>query len=239
MPRIAIFFDRDGVLNEEVGHIAKASDLRVYPFAAEAVRRVNETGVLAIVVTNQSGIARGLLSEASLKGIHDRLEEVLDFGGARLDDIYYCPHHPEYGTPQYRRVCNCRKPNPGMLFAAARDHEIDLTQSTFVTDRHREIAMAQMLGLQSVLVLTGYGRSEREQQGYVNMPRPDLIAEDVLHAVQSIVSGMSREKPNVAARRQQVRTVQPAGVHDRHMAREHVRKALEPTSVASGPVFTV
>src|SRR5437588_11645023 len=107
MPRIAIFFDRDGVLNEEVGHIAKASDLRVYPFAAEAVRRVNETGVLAIVVTIQSGIARGLLSEASLKGIRDILEDVLDVGVALLDDIYHCLPQLEYRTLQYRRVLKC------------------------------------------------------------------------------------------------------------------------------------
>src|SRR5438132_5664698 len=193
MPNVAVFFDRDGVLNEEVSYVTKVSELAVYPFAAEAVRRVNETGMLAIVVTNQAGIARGLLSEAALEGIHAKLEEILKLGGARLDAIYYCPHHPDYGSSEYRQACSCRKPNPGMLLAAARDYQIDLTRSFFITDRHREIAMAQAAGLRGVLVLTGYGRAEQALRDREEMPRPDLVADNVLTAVRAIVSGIPEE----------------------------------------------
>jgi D,D-heptose 1,7-bisphosphate phosphatase len=200
MPNVAVFFDRDGVLNEEVSYVTKVSELAVYPFAAEAVRRVNETGMLAIVVTNQAGIARGLLSEAALEDIHAKLEEILKLGRARLDAIYYCPHHPDYGPSEYRQACSCRKPNPGMLLAAARDYQIDLTRSFFITDRHREIAMAQAAGLRGVLVLTGYGRAEQALRDREEMPRPDLVADNVLTAVRAIVSGIPAEAPAAVAR---------------------------------------
>ena len=199
MPNVAVFFDRDGVLNEEVNYVTKVSELAVYPFAAEAVRRVNETGMLAIVVTNQAGIARGLLSEAALEDIHAKLEETLRLGGARLDAIYYCPHHPDYGPSEYRQACSCRKPSPGMLLAAARDYQIDLTGSFFITDRHREIAMAQADGLQGVLVLTGYGSAEQALSEREKMPRPDLVADNALSAVRAIVSGIPEEAPSAVA----------------------------------------
>ncbi len=108
----AIFLDRDGTLNEEVGYITDPSQFRLYDFAAEAVRRINQAGRLAIVLTNQSGIARGLYDEAFLGEVHAGMQAALARADARIDGIYYCPHHPEIGAPPYRQPCDCRKPKP-------------------------------------------------------------------------------------------------------------------------------
>src|SRR5215471_14770339 len=129
MPNRAIFIDRDGTLNEDVGYAASPDEIEIYPWSAEAVRLINEAGFKAIVVTNQSGIARGVLSEEMLSRIHAKLIEDLAREGARIDAIYYCPHHPRIGPENYRRICECRKPAPGMLLEAARQHDIDLAQS--------------------------------------------------------------------------------------------------------------
>ncbi|MEP7337887.1 MAG: D-glycero-beta-D-manno-heptose 1,7-bisphosphate 7-phosphatase [Acidobacteriota bacterium] len=180
--RRAIFIDRDGTLNEEVGYIRDPAQFRLFDFAAEAVRLANEAGWLAIVVTNQAGIARGLFTEDFLAQIHQKMTEGLTQAGARLDAIYYCPHHPEIGQPPYRQVCDCRKPRPGMLKRAAEDFDLDLSKCVGVGDRYRDVEAAQAAGARGVLVLTGHGQAELEQeQGRVVA---DHMAANLLEAVQ-------------------------------------------------------
>ncbi len=184
--RSAVFFDRDGVLNEELGYIRHPGELHIYPQAAAAVRRVNQSGRLAILLTNQAGIARGLLDEAMLRRIHARLKAELRRHGARLDALYYCPHHPEHGTPPYRQMCECRKPRPGMLRQAVQEHHLRLADCWLISDRQRETAMMQAEGGKAALVLTGYGRQDLQAQAAWTRP-PDLIADGVLEAVENIL----------------------------------------------------
>ncbi len=179
----AIFFDRDGTLNEEVGYINHVSRLRLLPAAAAAVRAVNAAGWRAIVVTNQAGAARGYFPGWMIDVVHARLREELAAAGARLDAIYVCPHHPTVGEPPYRLDCECRKPKPGLLLQAARDFGLDLAQCVVVGDRYSDVQLAHRVGARGVLVLTGYGRGEYEYQREQWATRPDYIAEDVLDAV--------------------------------------------------------
>jgi D-glycero-D-manno-heptose 1,7-bisphosphate phosphatase len=125
MKRPAVFIDRDGTISEEVGYINHPSRLRLFPYSSEAIRMLNDNGWLAILVTNQAGVARGYFSEDLIKQTHERLETALREQSARLDAIYYCAHHPSVGEPPYRLDCDCRKPRPGLIEQAARDFEID------------------------------------------------------------------------------------------------------------------
>ena len=185
--RRAVFFDRDGTLNEEIGHVSNPRDFRVYPFAAEAVRLVNEAGLLAIVVTNQSGVGRGLIAESLVHRVHRQLTRRIAAGGGRLDAIFYCPHHPEASLEQYRLVCTCRKPSPGLLEAAAKQFGIELSKSFVVGDRFVDVRLAHRVGARSVLVLTGVGRSELEDARTEGTEQPDYVAENVSEAVRWIV----------------------------------------------------
>jgi len=185
--RRAIFIDRDGTLNEEVGYVRNLSDFRLFDFSAEAVKLINQSGWLAIVVTNQSGIARGLFTEGFLKEVHNRMMNELAENGAQIDAIYYCPHHPEVGEPPYRRDCDCRKPKPGLLLSAAEDFDLDLAASAVIGDRFRDIEMAQAVGARGVLVLTGYGREELENESSGWGRQPDYVAENLLEAVRWVI----------------------------------------------------
>ena len=142
-PQKAVFLDRDGTLNAYKGFIRKAEDMELLPGAAEAVRTINESGYLAILVTNQPVIARGECSWEELRRIHDTLETQLGRQGAYLDDIFVCPHHPDRGfageRPEYKLDCDCRKPKPGLLLQAAEKYNIDLAQSWMVGDSERDI----------------------------------------------------------------------------------------------------
>ena len=114
-----MFVDRDGTLNEDIGYVSTPEQLVLYPWSAEAVRLINESGLLTVVITNQSGIARGMYTEETLAAIHLRMIEALAREGARIDAVYYCPHHPDFGGSRYRIACECRKPRTGMLDKAA------------------------------------------------------------------------------------------------------------------------
>jgi D-glycero-D-manno-heptose 1,7-bisphosphate phosphatase len=157
----AVFLDRDGTLVDELGFLRRAADLRLLPGAAEGVRLFNQAGWLTVVVTNQSGIARGLFDEQALAAVHARLEEELAREGARLDAILHCPHHPDEGHGPHRRVCACRKPAPGMLQAAAQRFALELGSCWTVGDSLRDLEAGRRAGLAGgVLVLTGKGRDE-------------------------------------------------------------------------------
>jgi D-glycero-D-manno-heptose 1,7-bisphosphate phosphatase len=183
----AVFFDRDGTLNEEVEFLSTPAQLRLFAGAGRAVRAVNESGFLAFVISNQSGIARGFFTEADLIPIHAKLEQELGAKGARIDRIYYCPHHPTAGIPHYRVDCECRKPRPGMLHRAEKDMGVDLSMSYVIGDRIVDVLAGRSAGAKGILVLTGYGTRSLEEcreQGIV----PDYVAPSVGEAVNFILN---------------------------------------------------
>jgi D-glycero-D-manno-heptose 1,7-bisphosphate phosphatase len=182
--RRAVFIDRDGTLTEEVGYVNHPARLRLLPRSAEAIRRLNESGVAAVVVTNQAGIARGYFSEEVLQAVHEALHHQLKRAGAHLDGVYVCPHHPSEGAPPYRADCTCRKPKPGLLQRAAAELDLDLGRSVLVGDKASDLVAARAVGSRSVLVLTGYGLGEWEHRRATFPSPPDHVAEDLLGAVE-------------------------------------------------------
>lgn len=184
---IAVFLDRDGTLNEDAGYLSRCEDLALIPGAVEAVRILNQHALRAIIVSNQSGVARGYLSLDQVRQVNERLEEILEKKGAYLDGIYFCPHHPDIGEPPYRAVCDCRKPKGGMLWQAARDLDLDLGRSYVIGDHVSDVDLAKNLGMKAILVLTGHGRGEwaRIQSGGGSYP--DYVSEDIYQAIQWIL----------------------------------------------------
>jgi D,D-heptose 1,7-bisphosphate phosphatase len=186
----AVFLDRDGTINEEVGYLDRLDKFKVIPSAYEAIRLINESGMKVVVISNQAGVARGFFTEDFVKITHEHLETALRKKGAYIDKFYYCPHHPTEGIGPYRQVCNCRKPAPGMLLRAAQDLNIDLTRSYLVGDRFRDIEAAKKAGVKGVLVKTGYGQELLQDDGpdeATEEGKPDFIAADILEAVKWIL----------------------------------------------------
>lgn len=179
--------DRDGTISEEVGYINHLSRFRVFPYSAAAVKLLNENSWLAIVVTNQAGVARGYFPEEMIANVHNLLNSELHQEGARLDAIYYCPHHPSVGMSPYRLDCDCRKPKPGLITKAAEEFDIDLAQSWMIGDRYSDIELARNAGVKSALVMSGYGRGDWEHQGDTWKHSPDLISETLFSAVSTVV----------------------------------------------------
>jgi D-glycero-D-manno-heptose 1,7-bisphosphate phosphatase len=157
------------------------------PRSAAAVRAANEAGLQTVVATNQAGVARGYFAESLVEEVHDRVRELLAAEGARLDGIYYCPHHPDIGMPAYRKTCTCRKPLPGMLERARDEMGIDLPASYMVGDTVKDVEAGRRAGATSVLVLTGYGKGELEFQSHAWSVKPDHVAYDLFDAVTWIL----------------------------------------------------
>ena len=189
----AIFLDRDGTINEYVGFLRKEEDFRLIPGVSEAIKKINNSGYLAIVVTNQPVIARGEVTEEGLEEIHKKMETLLGLDGAYIDDIYYCPHHPDKGfegeIPELKIECDCRKPKTGMLEKAAREHNIDLSSSIMIGDSTLDIKMAENAGMQSVLLKTG----QKGEDGKYDVS-PTLIAEDLNDAINKIICKKASKK---------------------------------------------
>jgi len=185
--RSAVFLDRDGTLVEEVGYVNHIDRLSVFPWTAEAIRKLNRAGLLSVVVTNQSGVGRGLFPEELVKQVHARMAQELSAHHARLDAFYYCPHHPDALLQEHRQLCRCRKPAPGMLEQAAREHHIDLTRSYVVGDGIRDMELAFNTGARSILVMTGYGRGTYQYSRHRFSREPDWVAENLLEAVEKIL----------------------------------------------------
>jgi len=186
--RPAIFMDRDGTLSYEVGYVNHPSRFRLFPWSVEAVRRINRGGALAVVVTNQAGVARGYFPESVIHEVHALLAAAMEAGAARLDGIYYCPHHPSVGEPPYRLDCGCRKPRPGLLRRAAAELGVDLPHSWVVGDRPGDLQLAWAVGARGALVRSGYGLGELLHNGPGWRRQPDMIAEHLLEAVERILS---------------------------------------------------
>ena len=186
----AIFLDRDGTINEEVGYLDSLDKLVIFPSAFEAIRLINQSGRKVIVVTNQAGIARGLFGEDLVETIHTALREALRRKSAFIDAFYYCPHHPTEGLPPYRQSCDCRKPAPGLFLRAAREWNLDLSESWMIGDRYNDMEAAHRAGARGILVKTGYGADALSGEGpdaATPAGKPDLVADDILQAVHLIL----------------------------------------------------
>jgi len=193
MKKTAVFLDRDGTINEQMGYINHPSRFHLLPGVAQAIRRLNDHLIPVLVVTNQSGLARGYFPESVLTEVHQLLIDGLRAEGARLDGIYVCPHHPEAKNEQYRLNCPCRKPKPGLFLQAAAEHNLDLTRSYVVGDRWSDLKAAAACGAQGLLVLTGYGRGDHEFIGPQQEVQPSHVANDLQEAVSWIIEDMSRK----------------------------------------------
>jgi D-glycero-D-manno-heptose 1,7-bisphosphate phosphatase len=185
--RPAVFLDRDGTLSHEVGYVNHPSRFRLYPWSVDAVRAINGAGWLAVVVTNQAGVARGYFPEEVVRDVMHRLEGAVAAGGAHLDAVYVCLHHPTLGEPPYRKDCDCRKPRPGLLKRAEAELGADLSRSWVVGDRRSDLQLAWSVGARGALVQTGYGRGELEYLSPSWDRRPDLVAPHTLEAVEHIL----------------------------------------------------
>lgn len=187
---IAIFLDRDGTINEEVGYIENLDKFKIIPAAFDAIRLINLSGLKAVVITNQAAIAKGLVTEALVRQTHDHLQAELQQKGAAINAFYYCPHHPTEGSSAYRQNCDCRKPAPGLILRAAHDMDIDLSASYMIGDRYRDMEAAHRAGVKGVLVKTGYGTDVLANAGPDQETpdgKPEYIAEDILEAVRWIL----------------------------------------------------
>jgi histidinol-phosphate phosphatase domain len=181
----AIFLDRDGTMNVSKGFISKAEDLELIPGTIEAVKAINKSGALAIVITNQPVIARGECSFEELHNIHNKLKTLLGEKGAFVDDIFYCPHHTDKGfegeVPELKFDCECRKPKTGMVMKAVEKYNIDLSQSYMVGDSTMDLETARNAGVKSVLVNTGFAGNDGKYSR-----KCDIEAKDLLDAVEKI-----------------------------------------------------
>jgi D-glycero-D-manno-heptose 1,7-bisphosphate phosphatase len=191
----AIFIDRDGTINQEVGYIGQVKDLRLIPGSAEAIRLVNQSGRKVVVISNQSGVARGYFDEQVVETINTALIKMLEAEQARVDGIYYCPHHLK-GYPPYNIDCSCRKPASGMLLQAAEDLNLDLTQSAVIGDKYTDVLTGHRLGIPGLLVRTGFGEGEIEKHSATWNKAPDFIAADLLEAVRWVLSESKLKKTN-------------------------------------------
>jgi len=184
--RSAVFLDRDGTIIREVNYLSRLDEIELLPAAAAAIAKLNQHLIPVILVTNQSGVARGKFSEVFVKESHSYLQKLLQRENAHIDDFFYCPHHPDTGNPPYRKACNCRKPAPGMLLAAAKKHHLDLKRSYVIGDKLIDVELGLKAGAKAILVETGYGRKEKEH--IKNSPtKPDEICIDLNQAVDWIL----------------------------------------------------
>ena len=185
----AIFLDRDGTMNVSKGFISNADDLELIPGTIEAIKAINKSGALAIVITNQPVIARGECSFEELHNIHNKLKTLLGEKGAFVDDIFYCPHHPDKGfegeVPELKFDCDCRKPKTGMIDEAVDKYNIDLSKSYMVGDSTMDLELARNAGVKSVLVDTGFAGNDGKYDRSC-----DIEAKDLLDAVEKIIKDM-------------------------------------------------
>ena len=187
MKKPAVFIDRDGTMNEQMGYVNHISRFVLFPGTAQAIRLLNRNGYLAIVVSNQSGVARGYFPAGLVDEVHAHMEVLLEKESARVDGIFYCPHHPMGSVPGYSLACDCRKPGPGLIEQACRRFEIDMANSYVVGDRCTDIELAYKCGLKGILVTTGYGLGDIDYVLPTKPFKPFNINRDLLDAVCWII----------------------------------------------------
>ena len=194
----AVFLDRDGTIcHETPDYLRDIKQLRLIPKAAEAINLINKNNIKAVVITNQSAVARGYITEEKLKRINNALSERLSKKNAIIDAVYYCPHHPEVGNNFYKKDCDCRKPKPGLIKRAADELSIDIKKSYMIGDKITDIHLADETGMKGVLVLTGYGKKDYDIIKKDRLKAPAYIARDLYDAVKWIL----RDKKKSAEKR--------------------------------------
>jgi D-glycero-D-manno-heptose 1,7-bisphosphate phosphatase len=193
MSHRAVFLDRDGTINEEMGYVNHIERFHLLPRVGQAIRLLNQHGWKTVVITNQSGVARGYFPESLIHEIHQRMRDLLKKEGAHLDGIYYCPHHPDAGAPPYRQKCRCRKPATGLIEDAVKDLDLDISASYVVGDRGMDIEFARQVRAKGILVLTGYGKGEWEYARDQWSAKPDYVAENLFAAVEWILRQESHQ----------------------------------------------
>ncbi len=184
----AVFLDRDGTLMEDVDYLSGFDQIALFPWTVDALRLIARAGYLTVVVTNQSAVARGIVTEDFVRETHAELNRRLEPGGAHIDAFYFCPHHPDATIEQYRRQCRCRKPEPGMLEDAARDLSIDLSRSWMVGDRWIDVAAGNAASVRSVLVRSGHAARVEEA------PAPGIRADAILNNLMEAVGWILRDR---------------------------------------------
>jgi len=184
IPRPAVFLDRDGTICEEVGYLNHPGRFRLFPFAGKAICRLNGAGFAVIVVTNQSGVARGYFPLSLVHEVHERMRNDLLAEGARIEGVYFCPHG---GSED----CSCRKPKTGMIEQAARDLFLDVSRSFVIGDRYGDMELAFRAGMRAVFVRTGYGLGEWTWHAQDWPRQPDAVVDDLVRAVDWILEHKS------------------------------------------------
>ena len=182
----AVFLDRDGTVIEEVGYLDRIERVELYPFATDAIRALNRAGIPLVLVTNQSGIARGFFDAAVVEAVHQHIADLLARGGAHIDAYYYCPHHPDGRVEEYSVRCECRKPGRALVDRAARELGIDPSTSFTVGDRWVDVGLARTIGGRGVLVRSGYGAIE-ERRPPAGM-RADIVVNNLVEAASWILA---------------------------------------------------
>jgi D-glycero-D-manno-heptose 1,7-bisphosphate phosphatase len=184
--------DRDGTLIEEAGYLNELSRLVFYPFTVDAVRQLNLGGLVVVVITNQAGIARGIVPESFLTTAHQHIQERMMAGGAKIEAFYHCPHHPDGTIAALRTACDCRKPRPGLITRAAAELDLDLSRSFTIGDRLKDVEAGRAAGTRTVLVRTGYGAADEKVQN--PSVRPHAIADNLAGAAAWVLATGETQK---------------------------------------------
>ncbi|MFH1491003.1 MAG: HAD family hydrolase [Pseudomonadota bacterium] len=189
MKRPAVFMDRDGTINEQMGYINHVSRFKILPGVGDAIKRLNESDYLAVVVSNQSGVGRGYFPIDLVYEVHACLETALEAYGARVDGIFFCPHYPGGDIPEFSVDCDCRKPRTGLIEQAGEIFDIDLSRSFVVGDRCTDMELAKRCRMKGILVKTGYGLGDLRYILPSRPFKPAFVADDLGHAVRWILEG--------------------------------------------------
>ena len=187
MKRPAVFIDRDGTINEQMGYVNHISRFVLLPGTAEGIRLLNRHQYLAIIVSNQSGVARGYFPMELIDRVHAHMKDLLAKEGASIDGIFFCPHYPRGIVPEYSVECDCRKPRTGLVQKACEEFDIDMKNSYVIGDRCSDIELAERSNLQGIMVRTGYGLGDIEYVLPHKPFNPQHIARDLLHAIRWII----------------------------------------------------
>ncbi len=190
--RPAVFLDRDGTLIREVGYLSRPEQVELLPGAIEGLQQLQQCGYALVIVSNQSGVARGYFPESAVHVVHHHLLDLLESRGIHITGVYYCPHHPEGSVKKYRKPCRCRKPEPGMVEQAVRDLALDLSRSVIIGDKASDIELGKRLNIKTVLVLTGYGKETLRKMTREHA-KPDYVCHTLAEAAQWICSETDRD----------------------------------------------
>ncbi len=186
---IAVFLDRDGTVNAEVHFLSSPDKLQLIPRTIPAIRELNDLGVKVFIITNQSGVARGIFPESEVSVVHVALREMLKKENALVDDFFYCPHLPGVVDARYNKDCECRKPRPGMIFRAGRALGVDFSKSFVVGDKISDVALGPATGMKAALVRTGFGERDLGKIRDGEVAAPDFVAGGIGDAVDWILGG--------------------------------------------------